>query len=57
MDNVSKKMGTFHNDAMQVLGIPDVVVLEPVDIDVQTIVVHVRVRHEMYSSPSSALPS
>lgn len=44
------------NHAMKVLGIPDIVVLEPVDIDVQTVIVHVHVRHEMYSAPSSTPP-
>lgn len=41
---------------MKVLGIPDIVVLKPVDIDIQTVTVHVHVRHEMYSAPSVAPP-
>jgi hypothetical protein len=35
------------NDAMTILSIPKIVVLETVDIDVQTVRIHVHVGHEI----------
>ena len=37
---------------MAVLAIPDVVVLKTVDVDVQTVGIHVHVGHEKYDAPS-----
>ncbi|MCX6714465.1 MAG: hypothetical protein NTX72_01485 [Candidatus Uhrbacteria bacterium] len=42
---------------MHTVRIPDIVVLERVDVDVQAIRVHVHVRHEeLYDEPSRSLP-
>ena len=42
---------------MEILGIPNVVVLKPVDVDVQTVRVHIHVRNEeLYDMPSISLP-
>ena len=41
---------------MEILGIPDVVVLEPVHIDVQTVAVHVHVGNEELYDMSSVPP-
>ena len=41
---------------MEVLGVPNVVVLEPVHVHVQAVRVHVHVRHEMYGAPPDTPP-
>ena len=35
------------NEPVTILGIPDIVVLETVDVDVQTVRIHVHVGHEI----------
>ncbi len=42
---------------MEILSIPNVVVLEPVDVDVEAIRVHIHVgNEELYNIPSISLP-
>jgi len=41
---------------MTVLGVPEVVVLELVDVGIQAVGIHVHVRREMYRLPSETLP-
>ena len=44
------------NKPMAILAIPDVVVLEAIDVDVQTVGVHIHVDHKMYKAPSTPPP-
>jgi hypothetical protein len=53
--NEGETISCRHENAMTILSIPDIVIIETVDIGLQTIRIHVHVSHKMYNSPSLSL--